>query len=383
MWSRFRYTLRETFDSFRRNATLTVAAIITAAISLLGVGLTLLSQHAFDNLLSRWEGGVEMIVFMRPTATDDQRAIVEQALNEQDQFIESWEYCDATCSLEEADRVLAGEPGVRDLLDETNITTQFKAVPTEGTDVELLRQLSTAFEELPSVFEVKFAEDQISLISQLQSFFGFRLLLLSGFLLFAAVLLIWNTIRTAIFARRREIEVMKLVGATDWFIRIPFMLEGLLHGIIGGALASVGLWAWNSQWTSGVEDFPPNSGFAALVVVDGYDKTVMLIMHRHRCARRRHRLRHRCLPLPRHLAQPGRIARSRRSVTRSLPKGNVGRTRLASEQSDPGWDRMNGRCRFSSARVVGRYGRSSWSTRRSCTTSTTGWRRSRCIGPIG
>src|SRR3546814_3317016 len=54
-------------------------------------------------------------------------------------------------------------------------------------------------------------------------------------------------------ARRREIEVMKLVGATDWFIRIPFMLEGLLHGIIGGALASVGLWAWNSQWTRSEE----------------------------------------------------------------------------------------------------------------------------------
>ena len=45
--------------------------------------------------------------------------------------------------------------------------------------------------------------------------------------MFAAVLLIWNTIRTAMYARRREIEVMKLVGATDWFIRIPFMLEGL------------------------------------------------------------------------------------------------------------------------------------------------------------
>jgi cell division transport system permease protein len=278
MWSRLRYTLRETFDSFRRNATLTVAAIITAAISLLGVGLTLLSQHAFDNLLSRWEGGVEMIVFMRPTTTPDQFDLVERVLGEQTEFIESFSFCDATCSLQEADRVLAGEPGVRDLLDESNITTQFKAVPTEGTDIDLLRQLSTAFEELPSVYEVKFAEDQISLISQLQSFFGFRLLLLSGFLLFAAVLLIWNTIRTAIFARRREIEVMKLVGATDWFIRIPFMLEGLLHGIIGGAVASVGLWAWNSQWTSGVKEFPANSGFAALVVVDGYDKTVMLIM---------------------------------------------------------------------------------------------------------
>lgn len=276
--SRFRYTLRETFDSFRRNATLTAAAIITAAISLLGVGLTLLSQHAFDNLLARWEGGVEMIVFMRPQATTDQLALVQSALESQSQFIESWTYCDTDCSLAEADRVLAGEPGVLELLTADTITTQFKAVPTEGTDVDLLRQLSSEFAEFPSVFDVKFAEDQISLITQLQSFFGFRLLLLSGFLLVAAILLIWNTIRTAIFARRREIEVMKLVGATDWFIRIPFMLEGLLHGLIGGALASVGLWAWNTQWTSGVREFPEGSGFASLVVTDGYDKWVMLVM---------------------------------------------------------------------------------------------------------
>lgn len=278
MLSRLRYTLRETSDSFRRNATLTVASIITAAISLLGVGLTLLSQHAFDNLLARWEGGVEMIVFMNPTATGDQLELVSDALTEQNQFIQEYTYCDVACSLEEADRIFAGEPGVRELLNEETILTQFKAVPTENTDVDLLRQVSDAFSELPGVYDVSFAEDQISLIEQLQSFFGFRLLLLSAFLLIAAILLIWNTIRTAIFARRREIEVMKLVGATDWFIRIPFMLEGLLHGLIGAGLASLGLWAWNSQWTSGVQDFPDNSGFSALVVVDGYDTTVMLIM---------------------------------------------------------------------------------------------------------
>ena len=126
MLSRIRYTLRETFDSFRRNATLTVAAIITAAISLLGVGLILLSQHAFDNLLARWEGGVEMIVFMRPQATAEQLQLVEDNLSEQSQFIAEFSYCDEQCSLDEADRVLAGEPGVRELLDENNITTQFK-----------------------------------------------------------------------------------------------------------------------------------------------------------------------------------------------------------------------------------------------------------------
>ena len=59
----------------------------------------------------------------------------------------------------------------------------------------------------------------------------------AGFLLLASALLILNTIRTAMFARRREIEVMKLVGATNWFIRVPFMLEGLVQGLLGGVLA--------------------------------------------------------------------------------------------------------------------------------------------------
>jgi cell division transport system permease protein len=281
MLSRLRYTLRETFNSFRRNATLTLAAIITAAISLLGVGLTMLSQRGFDNLLARWEGGVEMIVYVNAGASPEQLDLIETALgNAQGSgtFVESWEYCPAECSYEEAQRVLAGEPGTLALLTPENVPTQFKVVPTEGTDVELLKQLEVAFSELPNVRQVAFAEDEIALIAQLKDFLGFRLWILVAALLFAAVLLIWNTIRTAIFARRREIEVMKLVGATDWFIRTPFMLEGLLHGLIGGALACGGLWLWNTQWTSGVENFPPGSGFAAMVVTDGYDTFVMLTM---------------------------------------------------------------------------------------------------------
>ena len=61
---------------------------------------------------------------------------------------------------------------------------------------------------------------------------------IAAFLLLAALLLILNTIRMAMFARRREIEVMKLVGATNWFIRIPFMLEGLVQGLLGAAFAA-------------------------------------------------------------------------------------------------------------------------------------------------
>ena len=122
------------------------------------------------------------------------------------------------------------------------------------------------------------ADEQLDVISKLQGFVGLYTVILSITLLFAAILLIWNTIRTAMFARRREIEVMKLVGATDWFIRIPFMLEGLIQGFIGGLAACGGLWLINNRWTAGVKDFPDNSGFAALVVTDGYLLRSMFII---------------------------------------------------------------------------------------------------------
>ncbi len=278
MLSRLTYTFRETWASFRRNMTLTVAAIITSAVSLLIFGLTLLMQRGFDNLLVAWEGDVEMIVYVNPGATDAQRTEIENALDSLPQQVESFTYCDTTCSLEEAQRLLAGDPSTLELLTAENIPTQYKVVPTDATDVDTLRQLRDSLRELPNVSNIVLADEQLDVISKLKGFVGLYTVILSITLLFAAVLLIWNTIRTAMFARRREIEVMKLVGATDWFIRIPFMLEGLIQGFIGGVAACGGLWLINNRWTAGVKDFPPNSGFAALVVTDGYVLRSMFVI---------------------------------------------------------------------------------------------------------
>ncbi len=278
MLSRLTYTFRETWASFRRNMTLTVAAIITSAVSLLIFGLTLLMQQGFDNLLSAWEGGVEMIVYVNPGASQAQRTEIENALAGLPQQIEKWAYCDTACSLAEAKRLLAGDPSTLNLLTEKNIPTQYKVVPTDATDVNTLRQVRDSLGDLPNVSKIVLADQQLDIISRLKGFVGLYTVILSIALLVAAILLIWNTIRTAMFARRREIEVMKLVGATDWFIRVPFMLEGLIQGLIGGLGACIGLWAINNRWTAGVKDFPSDSGFAALVVDDGFLFQRMLIL---------------------------------------------------------------------------------------------------------
>lgn len=281
MWSRVAYTLRETWASFQRNVTLTAAAIITAAVSLLLFGLTLLVDRAFDNLLTLWQEDVEMVVYVQGGVSDDQRAVVQDALeSQQGTIVESFEYCDASCALDVADRVLAGKPDLIALLNEETIPTFYRVVPTESVDSATLGELRSSLESVPNVREVMLAEEQVELISKLESIFGLYARGLSIALLLAAVLLIWNTIRTAMYARRREIEVMKLVGATDWFIRLPFMLEGLIQGMLGGAFASGGLLLINSRWTSDVENFPVNSGFEAMVV-DGpfaWQRSMVLIV---------------------------------------------------------------------------------------------------------
>ncbi len=272
MFSRLSYTFREMWASLRRNLTLTVAAIITASVSLLLFGLTLLIQRGFDNQLSQWSGGVELIVYLRNDASDLQIQQVREALESQPTVIDTTrlQYLDLDASLAEAQRLFAGDPDTLQLLTRENMPTQFKVVPTDEASTELLTQLSAGFRGLPGVQSVVFPGKEIDVLTTLRGFIGVRLFLITAFLLVSAVLLIWNTIRTAMFARRREIEVMKLVGATDWFIRVPFMLEGLIHGFIGGLAACGGLWVINNRWAAGVKDFPPNSGFAALVVESGF-----------------------------------------------------------------------------------------------------------------
>jgi len=240
--------------------------------------LTLLIQRGFDNQLKQWSGGVELIVYVDNDATPAQIDLVRTELENTPEIIDvaKLRYLTPQDSLVEAQRLFAGDPDTLQLLNVDNIPSQFKVVPVEATSVELLKNLADGYRGLPKVKEVVFPGELIDVLASLQGFVGNILLLITAILLVSAVLLIWNTIRTAMFARRREIEVTKLVGATNWFIRLPFMLEGLLQGLAGGVFASAAMLVMNEYWTQGVRNFPSAAGLGAFVVTDGYPWWVVL-----------------------------------------------------------------------------------------------------------
>ena len=277
MIQRISYALRETIANFRRNMTLSVAAVITSAVSLLLVGTTFLIQRAFDNLLVQWRGDVGMIVFVRPDVTPEALQFIEQNLKSQPNVIDQTKlkYLDKAGSFAEAKRVFAGDSTTLSLLSVETIPSQFKVVP-KTTDPELVRSLANQYRTLPGVAGVSLAEDEFDVISTLSGFVRTVTIAMSLVLLAVAVILIWNTIRTAIFARRREIEVMKLVGATDWFIRVPFILEGLIQGLLGAIISCAGLWVLNNAWSSGLAGFKAGTGVSSLVVPGSYVTSVMI-----------------------------------------------------------------------------------------------------------
>ena len=277
MLSRLRYTFREMWASVSRNTTLSIAAILTSGVTLLLFGLTLLLQRGFDNQLDQWSGGVEMIVYVSNDASTDQVQLVQTQLH-QSTLIDKVTYCDIPCSVENAKRLFGGDTATLSQLGPDKIPSFFKVVPKDTQNTAVLDQLSTSIKGLPKVQSVAFPGQQIDTLRALRSFFGPRTLAIALALMAATVLLIWNTIRTAMFARRREIEVMKLVGATNWFIRLPFMLEGLLQGLVGGFAASGVLLYLNADWTGGVRSLPGDSGLQAFVVLGGYPWTIVIYM---------------------------------------------------------------------------------------------------------
>lgn len=246
------YAIRETIANLRRNLTLTVATFVTVAVALTLSGAALLMRNGVNNITARWRGGVEFIVFMKPEATQDQIDGVGNELKANPQVQASkLRFLTKEQSFAEAKRLLGDNPSLIDALGVDGSPTQWKVVP-KTSDPDVIRSVANQFKDKPGVLEVIFPETYLQRLKRLTGLLQGMILGAAIVLLAVSALLILNTIRLAMFARRREIEVQKLVGATNWFIRIPFMLEGLIQGLVGAGLAWGGVWGLNRLFESRV-----------------------------------------------------------------------------------------------------------------------------------
>ncbi len=232
------YVARETWTNLRRNLSMASAALLTVAVSLTLVGGALLVKKGVGRATVQWKGNVELSIFMKPDASEGESAAVSRQLGAMPE-VKSSRYVSKPEAFEEFKKIFANEPDVRDSLTVDQIPPSYRVVPKEAEQTKLIGE---RFEDTAGVFRVSYAKEEVDALVSVTNFLQVMLWGIAIVLLMAASLLILNTIRMAIFARRREVAVMKLVGATNWFIRVPFMLEGLIQGLAGAAVAYGVVW---------------------------------------------------------------------------------------------------------------------------------------------
>ena len=233
----FRYVLRETGQNLWRNILLAVATVVTVGVSLAMFGGFMLFQVAVDSATARWQDGVEFIVWMNTDAGTDEDSSVRNQLDESP-GVDRWEYVDRQQSYEEFQEFFEDTPEVLEIFTAEGVPPYYRVVPIDP-DPDVVEELGSQFKGKPGVRTVTFAGDVIRDVQNLSNRAGRVLFIGSIVLLGASTLLILNTLAVAIGNRRPEIEIMRLVGATKWFIRVPFMLEGLVQGLLGAIVAMI------------------------------------------------------------------------------------------------------------------------------------------------
>lgn len=254
--SRFFFLIREALTNLRRNALVVAGAILAVFISLsLAFGALVVNEVLRINTLA-WQDGVHVVAFLK----DEGNAGVPVGAHQQLlSDVENWEevsapvrYVDKNEAWVEFQQIFEGQ----DELLEIDPTILPASLRIELVDIAFNQSVKFRLEQQSQVVrKVNTAAEQIEQLESLSNVLNVLGLGMAIVLGLSAVVLIANTIRLAIYARRDEVAVMKLVGASNWFIRVPFLLEGMIEGILGAALAVFAVWVGSSRLAAATETF--------------------------------------------------------------------------------------------------------------------------------
>ena len=237
----FRYAFKETFSNLWRNRMMTIAAILTVAVSLSLVGSALLLKQSAAQASAQWQQGTRVTVWMQPAASEGEITSIQGQLANLP-IVKNCVFYTQQQDYQEAVQLLPRSES--QVLTVADMPSSFRCVPVVPSDAFVVE---STFSNEPGVYKVTAPEQQSRQMNKAIRVLQIVFLALAAVLLHSATVLILNTIRMAIFARRREVSVMKLVGATNWFIRIPYITEGFIQGLLGslvavGAVTALHVW---------------------------------------------------------------------------------------------------------------------------------------------
>ncbi|MGW8437198.1 permease-like cell division protein FtsX [Nocardiopsis sp. NPDC055879] len=244
---RAQFVLSETWIGLRRNLTMTIAVITTVAISLALFGAGLLVNQQVAEMRDYWDQRITLTIYMcndiSPTSTcqengaagEGDREALEDRLRSLSE-VEDFRYltaAEAWADFQEG--VGSSNEALADATEEGDIPDNYRVQLTDPNHYDAVR---AAVDGADGVDSVSNGQDVLEQFFGLLDGLKWAALVVAGVQLAAAALLIGNTIRLSAYSRRRETGIMRLVGASNFYIQLPFLLEGAIAGFIGGVIAS-------------------------------------------------------------------------------------------------------------------------------------------------
>lgn len=234
------FFLRETLKNLRLNLLMCATAITTTAVCVLILGVAILVSAHVEGLIQQVGQDVAVTAYFPDDASQGKIDEVQRSVEGYPE-VKEVAYVSKEEALARFKEMMADQPDIINSISSDDLPASLEVQLNDSRDSSAVadKLKSEGFLER----DIRYPQQTIDRLNQVTGYIAWALRGATAIFLVASVLLIFNTIRLSIFARRQEIEVMKLVGASDSFVRTPFLLEGLVQGLVGAALAAL-LVAW-------------------------------------------------------------------------------------------------------------------------------------------
>jgi cell division transport system permease protein len=269
------FFLKEALRGLRRSSAPALAALLTVLLTAVVLGVFIPIVQATTGTANEVRSRVVVDVYIKDSATAQERADLRNAI-ENTANVKSVEYISKAeaLSLARGKNPKAFKEGT-ELLGSNPLPDSYRVTPEDPDKIgQIVQRLDANGEpQLAAIDEVRDREEDTNKILSATGLVKGLTAGMAVLLVLASIALIANTIRLSVFARRREVEVMKLVGATNWFIRWPFVIEGMIVGFFGGLLAVLVLAIVKTTFVD-----PLSDRFALLAAPDTIDFTLLVVL---------------------------------------------------------------------------------------------------------
>jgi cell division transport system permease protein len=234
---RFDYYFRETFQGVKRNGLIAFAAISTAFIALFLLGIALLVRRQADLFIQFASADVEVSVFLLDDISPSQQQHLNELLNEMPE-VATVHYESKAEAYARFQEIFRNQEDLRRNISPDALPASFRIRLDDPEHFDVVRARLAGE---PGIDDIIDHSEFLTRLNAVTAVFRVGVLGVAILMLISAAALIGNTVRLAVFNRRKEIGIMRLVGATNWHIRLPFLIEGVLEGVVGAAAAVLSL----------------------------------------------------------------------------------------------------------------------------------------------